>query len=311
MTKSLLLVFVLLLLFKVDKAVSQNQEIYVTKVKNQDNSVDFNYIKNAVGSYFLKVELENVENVEGSASLSAIHNFNLTADSGTLFKLFPADNRTEIFCSYNYSYQKGTIQPKVDEAITYVLPFKKNKKVTIYESGRFNIKTDIWKNYLAYSKTKDTIYGMRKGTVVDIVKFAANTTDQTATTVYRTKIIVEHADGTNASYIGLDPTLLFVKLNQTIYPQSPIGVMDDVINYEKNRDFKFNIFYFSNEELTDLKGKKYKVIEKSVMPNFLTKEGKQKLITDQDYIATCNDDVVFQEMTNEEKQVHINSSNLN
>lgn len=268
MTKSILYVFILLAIFKIDKIVAQNQEIFITSIKNSDNSIDFNYVKNVSGIYFIELELENVQN---STILQNKYSFNLTSDSGTLFKLYPLDKSSEVFCSYSFSYKRGVIEPKVDTSITYELPFKENKKIMIYESGRFNVSADVWKNYTVYSKTKDTIYGMRKGIVVDIRKFALPADEKAngqTVTSYKTEVIVEHADGTNVSYTGIDENLLRIKINDMIYPQTPIGVMDDIINTDNNRTFKFNVYYFSKEEIANLDGKKSKIIEKSVVPTF-------------------------------------------
>lgn len=148
-----------------------------------------------------------------------------------------------------------------------MLPFKENKTVTIYESNRFNVSSDIWKNYVVYSKTKDTICAMRKGIVTDIRR---NAIDNDGKTVFKTEIIVDHADGTNASYIGLDEKLLAVKVNDSIFPGTLLGLMDDILDSTQNRNFKFNIYYFSNEEIDGIEGgKNLKIIEKSVMPVFI------------------------------------------
>lgn len=313
MSKNAVCIFVIFLLFGIHKVSSQNQEIFITRVQNWDNSVEFNYVKEGVGTYFLELELENVENVENSATLKTLYNFNLTASSGTLFKLYPSDKQSRILCSYSFSYKRGAIEPRVDTSVTYELPFKENKKITIYETTRFNVNADVWKNYLVYSKTKDTIYGMRKGIVVDIRKFSITSDEKAngqAVTLYKTEVIVEHADGTNASYTGLDPNLLLVKVNDIIYPQSPLGVMDDII-IDGNRTFKFNVYYFSKEEMANLNGKKSKIIEKSVMPYFLTDNGIKKLASDYKYIVTCNDAISSQEMTSEEKEKFSKATSIN
>jgi len=312
MSKNILVIFAVFLLFSAEKIYSQNQKVFVTRVKNLDNSVVFNYSKEEVGSYFVEIELEKIQNVADSTTLKKKYAFNMNEKSGTLFKLFPSDKNKEIFCSYTFSFTKGTIKPKVDYSINYLLPFEKNKNVVILESKRFNVKPEIWKNYLVYSKTKDTIFAMRKGIVVDIRKFAITNiadADGQSSTNYRTEVIVEHADGTNASYSGLDEKSLFVSLNQTIYPHSRIGVIDD-IKSNGNYSFRFNIYYFGSEDSDDIKNSS-KIIERSVVPFFLTQGGIHKLKNESNYIATYNDSILTQEMTGEEKDKYFSKRNLN
>ncbi|GAA6771819.1 hypothetical protein [Flavobacterium sp. CGRL2] len=94
---------------------------------------------------------------------------------------------------------------------------------------------------------------MRKGLVTEIRKFAVS---DKGNTIFRTEIIVDHADGTNASYSGVDENLLAVKLNDQVYPGSMLGVMDNVVDNDKNHVFKFNVYYLSDEEVDGLDGKK-------------------------------------------------------
>lgn len=252
----------------------------------------------------MELQLENIRNVADSLKVTRLYNLNLTADRGTLFTLYPADRNKEMLCSFSFSYKVGTIKPKVDNSIIYLLPFKENKKVTIYEGKRFDVKPDVWKRYMVYSDTKDTIYAMRKGVVVDIRKFAVNDNENItgqSGVKYRTEVIIEHADGTLASYSGLDEASLFVSLNQTINPHARIGVVDTFGNAGQNQNFSFNIYYFYDEETEDYAGKKTRIIEKSVMPKFLTTSGKVKLLGKSDYKGLCNAEVMSQELNIEEK----------
>ena len=301
MSKKLLSVFVFFLLFNVENvALSQNQKISINPIKNPDNSVDFKYIKKVVGANFIQLELENLQN---SVETNNVYNVNLTADSGTLFKLTPIDKTKKIIFSYSFRTRTGIINPKVDSLITYTLPFKENKKFTIFELKRNDVTPDIWKAYLIYSKTKDTIYAMRKGIIADIKKLTTTSSEkpnEQPIITYRTEITVVHADGTNATYTGLDSNSLFVALGQTIYPHTPLGIMDDMTDKYKNHNFRFNFCYYSEDKPNTTN--KSKIIEKSMTPIFLTENGKQKLIDKNYYIAKNNDSVIFQEMNEKEKK---------
>lgn len=306
MSKSIVAVLILSLI-SIHKISSQNQKVFITSVKKGDNSVEYNYTKSVLGNYFVEFDLESAANVQDLSSFRKTYNLNLTQDSGTLFKLDPIDKEKPIYCSYTYSYKKGSINPQLDNSIVYFLPFKENKEVAIYESFRFNVKPEVWKNYTVYSKTKDTICAMRKGIVTEIRKF---TVADKGNTIFRTEIIVDHADGTNASYIGVDEKSLSVKLNDQIYPGSVIGVMDNVVDNDKNHIFKFNVYYFSDEEVEGIDGKKVRILEKSVMPIFYTAEGYQNLRSDKKYTVKYNDEVFSKEMTSQEKEKYSSNKKL-
>ncbi|MNS62239.1 hypothetical protein D3C72_952930 [compost metagenome] len=140
---------------------------------------------------------------------------------------------------------------------------------------------------------------MRKGIVTDIRKFPVAEKGQT---VFRTEVIVDHADGTNASYIGIDEKSIAVRVNDLVFPGFRIGVMDDVVDNDKNHNFKFNIYYFSVEEIQGLDGKDVKIVERSVFPVFYTAEGYLNLASDKKYTVKHTDEIFIKEMTAKEKE---------
>jgi len=82
-----------------------------------------------------------------------------------------------------------------------------------------------WKAYVVNLQTPDTVYCMRKGIVVDIKRGEnSDTSMEKAYTSKTNQILVEHNDGTYSKYIGFDNDKIFVKLGQTVYPQSQLGV---------------------------------------------------------------------------------------
>lgn len=293
-------------------ALAQDSKVFITQSRNTDNSLEFKYLKNAIGHYIVEIELENVANIDTRSVANKVFNYNLNSDSGLLFRLSPEDKTRQSQCSYSYTSKLGTLEPKIDDHIIYLLPFKKGKKVNIYTLTRFDRSPETWKNYAYYSKSKDTIYAMRKGLVVDIRKVASGTLIENEKTGinYRTEVVVEHADGTNASYTGLDENTLKVKIGQTIYPQQAIGTMDSFTDSGKNYNFKFNIYYYSDQLTGNVQGMKPMVIEKSVMSNFVTELGIQKLSDQTCYIVKYSEDILFQEMTKEEKDQYLNTSSV-
>ena len=271
--------FSLLLLFAalVTMHAQQNPNLYIKVNKNPDNTVDFYYEKEAVGSFILSLNFSKLENSE----TKSIPKFNVTANSGFLFKLKPLDKNKKIDFFYDYSLIPGYLNPVLDPDVTYALPFKKGKKVKIYWATRPSISPDKWKRYVVYSNHQDSVYGMRKGVVVDIrtlTRFDKDETTQEAKKVLVKEIIVEHADGTFAYYMGIDEKSISVKVGQTINPQSYIGVMDK--SNSGRYSFTFDVYYHESDEKND-RGNLV-----SVNPNFLTQNGIEKLESKKEYVVS-------------------------
>lgn len=264
---------------------SQSGKVIIVPIKNTDNSVDFTYKKTAVGSYIVSINFEKLQNTSVSGT-----KFNATADSGLLIKLKPVDKNKKIDFSYSYTTAQGYLNPTVNPKITYALPFKDGKIVKIYAITRKDISPERWKSYLVYSKSQDTIYSMRKGTVVFIGDFSESNYDEITkkvTTIQRKRVVVEHADGTFANYSGLNEKAIWVTPGQKVDPQTELGLMDSGDNDWFK--FVFNVYYHEENE------KNFRGTEIAFEPNFLTQKGIGKLLDKREYIVTYNDSIRLQE----------------
>ncbi|OYX82304.1 MAG: hypothetical protein B7Y83_15205 [Flavobacteriales bacterium 32-34-25] len=275
---NLSLVFLLLLVVN-NSLYSQAPSLHIKTTRNADNTVDFYYEKEAAGSLIVNLNFSRLENSE----TKSVPVLNVTADSGLLFKLKPLDKNKKIDLFYDYSFTPGYLNPILNSAVTYSLPFKKDKKVKIYWVTRPGISPEKWKKYVVDSNNPDSIFTMRKGVVVDIrtlTRFDKDETTQETKKVLVKEIIVEHADGTFASYLGVDVNSIAVKIRQNIDNHSYIGLMDKL---NGNRySFTFDIFYHEADE------KNYRGNLISVSPNFLTQNGIEKLESKKEYVVTYN-----------------------
>lgn len=275
---------------------SQAPKIIITQTRNADNSVDFNYTKEAIGSYVVDVNFAKLENTK-TKSIPCV---NASSDSGLLFTLKPVSKKKKIEFTYSYSLTPGFINPKIDSSVVYVLPFKKDNKVKIYDITRKDRSPAIWKTHLVYSNKPDTIYCMRKGIVVGINTLTTTSFDdvtQKNTTAYQEQIVVEHADGTFASYTSLNKKSIMVALGQKVYPQTKLGVMD---KYNKDRfKFMFHIYYYQNGEKD---GSNFRLNDRSVQPNFITQNGMEQLENKNEYVVSYDDNILNQELTEKEKK---------
>ena len=285
--------------------LSQNKNIEITYKRNTDKTVDISYTKKLPGSYYIKLEFTTLKNCYKSNIERVIKN-----SSGRLIKLKPIDSKQHVNFSYKYSTIRGNPNPKIDSLFNYTIPFKKGKKVRINEAWNVgekyfgNDRPTNWKSYIIYRKSPDTICSMRKGIVVQITnKFNVDTLFNKSFTSKRNTILIEHSDGTYASYTGFKKNSIFVKLGQTVYPQTKLGILE-IFNAGKYR-LSFAIYYIIDSNLENLKKqnlKNRKSRNAFLTPYFITENGSEKIKSRNEYIVTSNEKILFEEFTKREKK---------
>ena len=267
---------------------SQSGKVIIKPIRNADNSVDFTYTKAAVGSYIVSINFGKLVN-----GVTSVTKFNATADSGLLFKLKPINKNKKIDFLYTYSTTQGYLNPIVNPDIVYSLPFKEGKVVKIYAITRNDVSPEKWKSYLVYSRSQDTIFSMRKGTVVvirDLFEKDQDEVTKKTTTIVKKQIVIEHADGTFATYWGVEEKSISVTLGQKVDAQTQLGIMD---RYNDDTfKFVFNVYYHEPDEKNK---KNFKGIEVAFSPNFLTQKGVGKLLDKREYVVTYNESIRLQE----------------
>jgi len=282
-------------------AIAQERIIEISTVRNKDKTIDIFYVKKKPGTYTVKLKFNSISNTDVSE-----HEEVVQYDSGKIMTLEPIDKNKTISYGFTTSYLLGNSKPKVDSLFQYILPYKKDMIKTISESYSINEKyfgaekNENWKSYLIGSKTADTVYAMRKGIVVEIInEFVTDTLVKT--TSKKNRIIIEHLDGTLASYKGFKLNTIFVKLGETVYPATPLGIIDQ--NYNKSHLLNFSIYYlrkdiFDRDPEATVKTAKspYNYID----PYFYTSEGVVKIIAKKKYTADYNQIILTKELTKKE-----------
>lgn len=285
MSKNKMLIVLILSIIVTNYVYSQAGKIIVKPIRNSDNSVDFTYTKAAAGSYIVSFTFGKLVNSEITDT-----KLNATSDSGIFFKLKPTNKNKKIDFSYSYATTQGYLNPVVNPNIIYSLPFKKGKAVKIYAITRKDMSPESWTSYLVYSKKQDTIFSMRKGIVVIIRNLFEKDYDEVSkktTTIERKQIVIEHADGTFASYSRVEEKSICVTLGQKVDPQTKLGIMDR----HNNDTYKivFNVYYHEEDK------KNYRGTEVAFTPNFLTEKGIGKLEDKKEYIVSYDDNIKRQE----------------
>ena len=89
---------------------------------------------------------------------------------------------------------------------------------------------------------------LEKGIVVEITnEFKTDPSLKYEFTSKMNRVLIEHSDGTYASYTGFKKDLIFVKLGQTVYPQTPLGTLDQFNN--SSYRLYFNIHYLVTKNM--------------------------------------------------------------
>lgn len=286
------------------KLIAQKENINIAFERNHDNSVDFSYKKELPGSYYIKLEFQNLTNCSPTQYFGVIKN-----NSGHLIKLRPINSKQPINFSYKYNFIRGNPNPKIDKSFNYVLPFKAGKSITVLETASlkekyFNAEVDPnWKSYLVDRINADTVHSMRKGVVIEIVdKFETDTLDAYIYISSLNKIVIEHEDGTNSNYFGFDKKSIFVKLGQTVYPQSKLGVLSKFNNTVYR--LYFDISYLKEAALDAGKQRSFnaKSQMEHITPFFYSANGPFVIIKNNNYIVEIDETTYFKEFTNREKK---------
>jgi len=311
--KAILLMTFLTIVGVHHKLIAQNKNIEITYKRNSDKSVDISYTKELPGSYYLRLNFPILENCYPSEFEGVIK-----SSSGRLIELQPINKEQHVNFSYKYSFLRGVPNPKVDSLFNYTIPFKKGKKIKVQEASNLgekyfgSEKPSNWKSYIVYTKSADTIHCMRKGIVVKITnKHKSDILFEKSYTSKRNSIIVEHSDGTYASYTGLKKNSFFVKLGQTVYPQTKIGIIEKF--NKQNYRLSFAIYYLINANLESSKKqnlKNNKSQNEFLTPYFVTENGIDKLKSGKEHTVTFNKTILFEELTRREKRKQKKNPNI-
>lgn len=293
-----------LLLFAVNLSFAQELALKVSSKYNDNKSATLSYEKVDPGTHTLVVDFKQLTNTTGAMKQT----FTLSGYNGNVITLTPSNKDQSVGISYSYTYIRGKLNPKLDADFVYVLPFRQGAKVRASESGfigsmYFGKTTpDDWKVYRFYTKEEDTVTAVRKGIVVD-VKDVYETATGVVYTNKTNEIIIEHGDGTLATYRGFKKGSVKVKVGQKVFPGTALGLnttsgSNDAYNisllltYLKSADF---------ETVKSPNSKDGKSLYGFITPHFYTAENAESVLTNnQTYTSATNKDVVQKELTKKE-----------
>ncbi|TCC90373.1 hypothetical protein EZ428_13945 [Pedobacter frigiditerrae] len=298
----------LLLIILLVQTISFAQEavLKVASKYNDNRSVTLSYEKEDPGTYTLVIDFKQLTNTMGAMQQS----FTLTGSSGSFLTLTPSNKEQNVGFSYSYRYIRGKLKPKISTDFLYLLPYKQGVELKAAEVGfvgamYFGSTTpEDWKVYRFYTKDEDTVTAIRKGTVVSVKDlYDTDATLGVSFTSKTNEVIIEHSDGTLATYRGFKKGSINIKIGQTVFPATMLGLnaksgSNDMFNisllltYLKSNDFESS----KNQNL-----KNSKSLYGFVTPHFYTLEnGNLILENNKFYTSAIKPEIVQLEMTKKE-----------
>lgn len=290
-------------------ARAQESVLKITYTVNTNRSVDFNYEKTDPGTYTVVLNFNNLTN----AAESDRQVLNTPGYAGRLFGLNPANKEQGIGFSYRYSYIRGKLKPRYNPDFVYLLPYKKGTTVRVAESAFVNARyfgsttPDDWKVYRFYTDNEDTVTAVRKGLVVSVKDLYATAALEAEYTSQVNEVIVEHADGTLATYRGFKKGSIGVKVGQTVFPGTAIGV-NSANNTNSKPNVSLLITYLKQAESTgEQTMKDSKSYYGFITPKFFTTENAAAvLVPQQQYTIAHSPEIIKKEFTKKELKLAAN-----
>lgn len=285
-------------------AGAQEQALILESKRNENQSVDFSYRKTDPGTFTVVVNFNTLTNASNPGTSFTARDY-----SGRLFSLTPTTKEQGIGYGYSVFYIRGKLKPKYDPNFIYLLPYKNEAKVQVAEVGFLgaayfgDTTPEDWKSYRFYTTDQDTVTAIRKGVVVDIKDLYETAGDNGVSYTSKTNdLIIEHTDGTLASYRGFKKGSFTVKLGQTVFPGTSLGLNS---RYDGNGRYNVSIMltYLKSSDLENRSTSitKSKSFYGFITPHFLTADNADEMLVSQKiYMATSTPEVVQKEMTKKE-----------
>ena len=279
------------------------QSVKLSSKRNKDNSVSINYEKDSYGSFYVVTKFNKLTNSLDSKIAKVVN-----GRRGRLGCLKPMDSNKCIDYSYTYRSMRGKPNAKIDTDFTYILPFKKNTEVYVkslaYLGTQFNEKEpENWTAYQFFTKGEKMVVAARKGLVVKVIdEFKTDTTHRYRFKRSKNEVLIEHSDGSLASYKGLKGGSISVEEGQIVNPNDEIGLSD---RYDKKGKYeiRYCLYYLDKEGINDIYSqKKHTNLYAYIKPLFFTKKGKSFLEIRKVFVADCSEELIMQEFSRREKK---------
>lgn len=226
----------------------------------------------------------------------------LVTTSRTLMTLYPTypDIDTDLRLITTYQIGDYRARPKLD--FVYALPYAGRRLVQ--DMARLGVKystaepePEKWCGYNFRTERGDTIRAARRGRVVEITNAQKEELTSELEKCFRigaNEIVIEHADGSLAYYMGVEQNGSLVKLGETVGVGAPVGLT-------QGERFRFMVFYTRENPRYKVDPDREEPFEsRFVTPVFATPQGNVSLVSDGEYEAVVSIEMIRSEMTKKE-----------
>lgn len=298
----------LLLVVVTHSLIAQEARMEVKAERNSDNSVTLNFTKNDPGTMTVQTNFKSLEN----SSLNGA-SFQAKGYAGQLMTLRPTNKDQRISYSYSYRYIRGKLKPKVAFEFIYGFPHHEGTEARVSEASYLkakyfgNTEPEDWKSYYIHTKDEAAVLSIRKGLVVEVIDGNEDFTEGITFKSNNNKIIIEHEDGTLATYGALKNGSIKVKVGDVVFPKVELALNSNRGNNQYS--FALSIMYLKAADLFMNEGKNIsndKSLYGFVTPIFSVSLGQQVLDNNKIYQAAWSEDLIVKEMNKKELKQYKN-----
>jgi hypothetical protein len=180
----------------------------------------------------------------------------------SFFTLTVKDKERGHYCRYSMKYILGDPSEKPIADYPYLIPISKFRT---FELSSKNITSNTFIKNSFKIKKGDTIYCMRKGDVTA----TPNMYNQTDRVSKQKSLEIKHGDGSVMIYENINPDSVFVKAGQTVYPNEPLGIINETAQLEVNlysfegdgKLKRLDINYYINENIVESFNEKFQYMD--------------------------------------------------
>lgn len=305
-TKSTTLLAAMLLCGVTGASAQQKYDIETDTKWVNGTSLEISAVKHTVGSYTVLLRFTERENTRQPPTFKTV----MRGSSQKLLTVAPINAEQPVSCGYRYHYIRGYRHPKLDSSFVYRLPYSTSREPAV-AAELFNLNERYfegkpirgWKAWQFLLNEGDTVFAMRKGTVVEVHDGEAPVQAGLQAT-YRTKnnnVLVEHPDGTLCQYSVLDKGSITVKEGDVVYPGTPIAKAG---TYYEGGERQVRVMVYFPDENRDYRdgdpqnGSVFEWVYYN--PRFATPDGVTQLQNRSKYKATTSPELIRKEMTKKE-----------
>lgn len=221
--------------------------IKISVNRNADKSIDFNYTKSDLATYFVQVTLHNLRGANSNDVQYGIAN----ASSGRLFTIIPSRSENGIlYNGYNTKIVKGNPNLKIDHDYIYCLPYETGTEIIVNKLN--NLRKELFDeedpdNFISHAirtQHEVNVLAIRKGKVVKIEdKYELNPDTSYKYKSSTNNLTIEHPDGSFALYKGFKKGSFKVKEGDIVYPQTILGRNEKYNTEDKSHHLSLTIYH--------------------------------------------------------------------